>query len=179
MTMTGRLRKFSLAAHVVSSVGWLGAVVTSLALAITGLVSSDIVIVRAVDLSMELIGWTVLVPLSLASLFTGLLQALGTRWGLLRHYWVLIKLLINMVASVVLLLYMRTLSALADRATRASTSGDLGSLADPSPLVHSSAALLLLLVATALSVYKPAGLTRYGQRKQHERQRVDQHAPTR
>jgi len=176
--MTGRVRKFALIAHVVSSVGWLGAVATSLALAITGLVSSDMALVRAVDLTMELIGWTVLVPLSLASLLTGLLQALGTRWGLLRHYWVLMKLLINIVASVVLLLYMRTLSALAARATRSSAFGDLQGLADPSPLVHSSAALLLLLVATALSVYKPAGLTRYGQRRQHEHQRTAQPSPT-
>jgi hypothetical protein len=152
-------------AHIVSSVGWLGAVVTSLVLAIAGLVSSDMMLVRAVGLAMELIGWTVLVPLSLASLLTGLLQALGTRWGLLRHYWVLFKLLINIVATVVLLLYMQTLSALSARA-------------DPSPLVHSSAALLLLLVATALSVYKPAGLTPYGQRRHHGYQKVTRPART-
>jgi hypothetical protein len=39
--------------------------------------------------------WSVLVPLSLGSLLTGLVLSLGTTWGLLRHYWVLIKLLIR------------------------------------------------------------------------------------
>jgi hypothetical protein len=88
------------------------------------------------------------------------------------------KLLINVVAGV-LLLYMQMLSALAARATRSSASGDLEGLSDPSPLVHSSAALLLLLVATALSIYKPAGLTRYGQRRQHEQRRDVRPAPIR
>jgi len=37
-----------------------------------------------------------------------------------------------------------------------------------SPVLHAAAALLLLLVATVLAVYKPRGMTRYGQRKQHE-----------
>ena len=39
-------------------------------------------------------------------------------------------------------------------------------------MVHAGAALLLLLVAVTLSVYKPRGMTRYGQRKQHELRKV-------
>jgi hypothetical protein len=39
-------------------------------------------------------------------------------------------------------------------------------------VLHAGGALLLLLVATTLAVYKPRGMTRYGQRKQHERRRV-------
>ncbi len=65
---------------------------------------------RAAYLVMELIGWFVLVPLSLASLLTGLVQALGTKWGLFRHYWVLFKLLITVLATIVLLMYMRHLA---------------------------------------------------------------------
>ena len=41
---------------------------------------------RGAYLAMDLIGWFVIVPLSLASLLTGLVQALGTTWGLFRHY---------------------------------------------------------------------------------------------
>ena len=108
MTMTPRLRKFALTAHVTSSVGWLGAVAVFLALAVAGLTSQDAQTVRAAYLAMELTGWFVLVPLSLASLLTGLVQSLGTAWGLFRHYWVLFKLLINVVATIVLLLYMQT-----------------------------------------------------------------------
>jgi hypothetical protein len=111
--------------------------------------------------------------LSLASLLTGLIQSLGTTWGLFRHYWVLFKLLINLVASIVLLLYMQTLSYLAGIAAETTlSSGDLAELRNPSPVLHAGGALLLLLVATTLAVYKPRGMTRYGQRKQHERRRV-------
>jgi hypothetical protein len=110
--MAPGLRKVALTAHVTSSVGWLGAVATFLALALAGLISKDAQLVRAAYLMMELTGWFVLVPLSLASLLTGLVQALGTPWGLFRHYWVLFKLLITVLATVVLLLYMQTLTYL-------------------------------------------------------------------
>lgn len=166
MTMTPRLRKFALTAHVTFSVGWLGAVACFLALSIAGLASQDAQIVRAVYLTMELTGWFVLVPLALASLATGLVQSLGTKWGLFRHYWVLAKLLINVSATVVLLMYMQTLGSLADVAAETPlSSDDLSGLRSPSPVLHAGAALLLLLVATTLAVYKPRGMTRYGQRK--------------
>jgi len=86
MTMTPQFRKFALTAHVTSSVGWFGAVAGFLALAITGLVGHDAHRVQAAYVAMELISWLVIVPLSLASLVTGFVQALGTPWGLLRHY---------------------------------------------------------------------------------------------
>lgn len=168
--MGPRLRKFALTAHITSSVGWLGAVAGFMALAIAGLTSQDAQTVRGAYLAMEVTGWFVLVPLALASLLTGLVQSLGTKWGLFRHYWVLFKLLINLVATVVLLLYTETLGSLADVAAEGTpSSGDLSELRNPSPLLHSSVALLLLLVATTLAVYKPRGLTSYGRRKQRER----------
>jgi hypothetical protein len=160
------LRKALLTAHVTASVGWLGAVAGFLALSIAGLTSQDAQTVRATYLAMEAIGWFVLVPFSLASLLTGVVQSLGTKWGLFRHYWVLVKLLINVIATVILLLYMQTLSSLAGVAAESTL--DPSGLRDPSPVLHAGAALLLLLVATTLAVYKPRGMTRYGQRKQHE-----------
>ncbi len=168
--MPPRLRRLMLTAHVVSSVGWLGAVAASLALGLAGLTSRDAETLRAVYLAMELIGWFVLVPLSLASLLTGLVQALGTRWGLFRHYWVVFKLVINVFAAAVLLLYMQTLGYLAGVA--ASAGSDLSELESPSAALHAGGALLLLLLAAMLSVYKPRGLTRYGQRRQHEQHAV-------
>jgi hypothetical protein len=82
---------------------------------------------------------------------------------LFRHYWVVIKLVMNLFASTILLLYMQTLTALAD-AARAAGGGDASTMADPSPAVHSGAAIALLTVAAVLSVYKPAGQTAYGMR---------------
>ena len=170
MTLTPYLRKFALTAHVTSSVGWLGAVVVFLALAVVGLTSQDAQTVRAAYLVMEPAAWLVLVPLALASLLTGIVQSLGTTWGLFRHYWVLFKLLINVFATIVLLMYTQTLSYLAGIAAQTTLpSADLGVLRTPSVVLHAGAALLLLLVATVLAVYKPRGMTRYGRRKQHER----------
>ncbi|MBA3376068.1 MAG: DUF2269 domain-containing protein [Actinobacteria bacterium] len=173
MTMSPGLRKLALTAHLTCSVGWLGAVAGSFALAVAGLTSQDAQVVRASYLTLEVTGWFVLVPLSFASLLTGLAQALGTRWGLFRHYWVVTKLLINVFATVVLLMYMQSLGYLADVAARTTaSSGDLSGLRSPSPVLHAGAGMLFLLVATVLAVYKPRGMTRYGQRKQHERRAV-------
>jgi hypothetical protein len=166
--MPPAVRRFMLVIHVAASVGWLGAVATSLALGVIGL-TADGELVRAAYLTLEPVGWYVLIPLSLASLLTGLVQSLGTSWGLFRHYWVLIKLVMNLFATGVLLLYMQTLAYLADRAEAAAPGSEATAPADPSPVLHSAAAVVLLLVATVLSIYKPRGLTGYGQRMQIRR----------
>ncbi|MFF5233591.1 DUF2269 domain-containing protein [Dactylosporangium sp. NPDC000521] len=163
MRMSPPLRKAMLTVHVAASVGWLGAVAASLALAAAALTSRDVQVVRAAYLAMDVLGRTVLVPISVASLLTGLAQSLGTVWGLVRHYWVLFKLAINVVATGVLLLYTQTLGLLADRAGDPAVS--LAQLRSPSPLVHAGAGLVLLIVATVLSVYKPRGITGFGLRR--------------
>jgi hypothetical protein len=166
MILTPGVRKLALTAHVVASVGWLGAVAGFLGVSIVGLTSQDAETVRGGYLVMEPAAWLVLVPLAFASLLTGLVQALGTTWGLFRHYWVLFKLVINVVATAVLLLYMETFDAMADVA--ADPRSDLSAVRNVSPLLHAALALLLLVVATTLAVYKPRGLTPYGRRKQRE-----------
>jgi hypothetical protein len=168
MIMGPALRKFALTAHVTSSVGWLGAVAGFLVLAVAGLTSPDVQMVRAAYLTMELIGWFIIVPLSLASLLTGLIQALGTTWGLFRHWWVVIKLVLTILATIVLLLHMQPIGHLADVVAEATLArGELHGLRIQL-IADAGAALVVLLVATTLSVYKPRGLTRYGWRKQRE-----------
>jgi hypothetical protein len=162
MVMTPRLRKFALTAHIMSTVGWLGAVVVFLALAVLGLTSQDAQTVRAAYLVMEPAARLVLVPLAFASLLTGLIQSLGTTWGLFRHYWVLFKLLITVVATLVLLTYMETFSFMAGAA--ADPNSDLSMVRNASPMLHGALALLVLLVATVLAIYKPRGMTQYGRR---------------
>ncbi len=167
--MTPHLRRFALTAHVTFSVGWLGAVIAYLALAIAGLNSRDAQLVRAAYLSMELIGWFVIVPCSLAALLSGLVQSLGTEWGLFRHHWILAKFLMTLVGTLVLLGHMRNVSRMARIAAEmTSPHAEVGIL--PLQLVvHAAGGLLVLLAATALSVFKPWGRTAYGQRKQVER----------
>ncbi len=167
LALTPRLRKVALTTHIVVSVGWLGAVAGFIAFAVVGLTSQDATMVRAADLMMALTGWSVIVPLCLAAFLTGLASSLGTPWGLFRHYWVVTKLLMNVFATVILLIYMQSLTYIASIAAQTPTSRvDLGALRDPSSVVHAGGTLLLVLVATVLSVYKPRGLTRYGRRQQ-------------
>ncbi len=167
-TLTPPIRKLTLTAHVTASVGWLGALAVFLAHALASLISQDEQMVRAASLAMGLTAWFVIMPLSLASLITGLAQALGTAWGLFRHYWILFKLLLTAVATIVLLLKLEPISYLADMAAEATFfSTDLIGLRT-SLMVHAAGGLLVLLAATALAVYKPAGMTWYGVRKQRE-----------
>lgn len=163
MVMRPRVRKLALLAHVVSSVGWLGAVLVFLGLTVIGLTSSDERIVRGVYLAMEPAAWAVLVPLAVGSLLTGLIQGLGTKWGLFRHYWVVAKLVINLACIGYLLLYLDTFDQLADTAA---TSDDLDAVRSSSPGLHAILAAVLLLLAAVLALYKPKGMTHYGQRRQ-------------
>jgi hypothetical protein len=159
------VRKAALTAHVTASVGWMGAVGVFLALGVVAWTSSDASTVRGAYLVMEPLAWYVLLPLAGASLGTGLVQSLGTPWGLLRHYWVVFKLFINVVATVVLVMYLGTLDHFADIAGE---HGSLTELREPSVVLHASAAIVLLLGATALSIYKPRGLTPYGSRRKRD-----------
>ena len=173
MTMTPPLRKFALTVHLTFSVGWLGAVAAFLALAVAGVTSQDAHLVRAVYVVMELTGWFVIVPLSLASLLTGLVMSLGTQWGLFRHYWVLFSLVLTILATVVLLLHMPTVSFFAGVAAK-TDSADVGGLRGE--LLHAGVGLLVLLVIQVLNVYKPRGMTPYGRRKQQQRKQHKQAA---
>ena len=123
-------------------------------------------LVRSAYLAMELTGWSVIVPLSFASLATGLVSSLGSPWGLFRHYWVLAKLLINLLATTLLLVHMRPITYMAGVVRKSAVMpGDLRGVRIQ--LVADAAlAVVALLAATTLAVYKPRGLTRYGWRKQ-------------
>jgi len=167
MPMRPGLRQFALTAHVACSVGWLGADAGFLALAVAGLTSQNAQLVRAVYLAMEVTAWFVIVPLSFASLLTGLVQALGTKWGLFRHYWILVKLLLTIFATIALLVHMQPIGYLARVAAETTlSSADLR--LQIQLVVAPGIGLLVLLAATALAVYKPRGMTRYGWRKQQE-----------
>lgn len=173
MTMSPNLRKLALTAHITSALGWLGAIAGFLALAIAALTSRDTQLVRSAYLAMELTGWYVLVPLCIASLATGLIMSLGTSWGLFRHYWVLVKFVITVVAAIILFMYTQTLEQLGAMARDSMLT--INDLRNGSPVLHSGLAVLALLVNTTLSVYKPRGMTKYGRRKQREQRAASQH----
>jgi len=170
MLMTPGLRKAALTAHVTSSLGWFGAVAAFLALAVVGLQSSDPREVRAAYLAMDVTAWTVIVPLCLATLLTGVVQSLGTTWGMFRHYWVTAKLVLTVPASAILLLHMQPISYLADVAAAGALAGGDDRRLRIQLIANAGAALFVLVVTTVLSIYKPRGVTPYGQRKTRQEQ---------
>jgi hypothetical protein len=163
MTMAPGLRRLTFTAHITSSVGWIGAVLVFLALAVIAMTSQDERTVRGAYLVMAPAAWFVLVPLAHAALLSGIVLSVGTAWGLFRHYWIVLKLLITVFATVILLIYMATFRQMAGIA--ADPVVDLEVVRNASPVVHSIVALILLIAATVLGVYKPFGMTPYGTRK--------------
>ena len=161
------IRKLVLTLHVTSSVGWIGAVFVFLTLASIGMTSEDASTVRGVYLVMERAAWLTLMPFAFASLATGIIVSLVTTWGLFRHYWVVFKLLITVFATTVLLIYMETFRHMA--AAAADPTRALDAARNPSPILHAILALVILLVATVLAIYKPQGVTPYRRRAQLQR----------
>ena len=167
MTMKSGLRKFVLSAHITFAVGWIGAVAAFLALAIVGLKSQHSQTLRSAYLAMDLITRYVILLLSFAPLITGPILSLGTPWGLFRHYWILAKLLITVLSTIILLIHLQPISYLSNAAAN-------GTLFSTDPQVQfqmvlaSTVALIALLIAKVLAVYKPKGMTGYGWRKQYE-----------
>jgi hypothetical protein len=164
LTMAPRVRKLALTAHVTTSVGWLGAVAAFLALALTGLIVDSTATVRGAYVAAEVVTWAVIVPLCFASLVTGVVQSVGTPWGLFRHYWVVVKLALTVVATALLLLHTQPIGHLGSAAASgASLRPDLDGMRIQL-VVDAIAALVVLLGATVLAVYKPRGLTPVGRR---------------
>ena len=166
--MSPVLRRLTFTTHLATSLGWAGAVLVFLALAVIGLASDDDVVVRGAYLLMAPATWFVLVPFAHASLISGIVLSLGTTWGLFKHYWVVLKLVLTAFATVILLVYMGTFKEMAGIA--ADPVVDIGAVRNASPVIHSVLAFMLLMVATVLGVYKPFGMTVYGHRAYRQRQ---------
>jgi hypothetical protein len=115
--------------------------------------------VRAAYLAMHVITWFVIIPFCLAALVTGLVQSLGTTWGLFRHYWVATKLLLTVLATIILLVHTQPINQVAAMAANATLSSSDVRQLRLQLVGDAAAALFVLLMTTALSIYKPWGLT--------------------
>jgi hypothetical protein len=168
MTFTPGFSKFVLTSHITFSVGWLGAVAVFLTLAITGMTSQDNQLARSAYLAMELSGWYVIVPFCFASFGTGLLQSIGTKWGLFRYYWITVKLFLTIGASVLLLLHMQPISYMAGVAKKTALldSQEIGLRMQL--IAEAGAAIFALLIITTISAYKPWGKIQFKQKSNNE-----------
>jgi SNF family Na+-dependent transporter len=165
--MRPAFRKLWLAVHLTVSIGWIGAVAAYIAFDFAAATGEDPQTLRTAFLAMNRIARYVIVPLALASIVTGIVVSLGTKWGLFRHYWVVISLLLTIFATVVLLRETQVTGHYAAIAADPATSNE-SLRALPSTLLHSIGGTVVLLVVLILNVYKPRGMTRYGRRKEGE-----------
>ena len=178
--MTPRTRKIVLTLHIIVAIGWLGAVAGFLALGIMGLTSQDPEVIRGNYLAMDQISRFVIIPMSFATLATGLSQALGSQWGLFRYYWILIKF--SLVVFAIFALLMHQFGPISE-AARSVTGATADTLLGPGfeslkiELVRAPAlAIVLLLTAASLGMFKPWGLTPYGKRLQQEKLKLPDQA---
>lgn len=163
--MPPKFRKLMLTIHVTTSVGWLGAIAAYIALNVPALTADSEQHVRAAYLMMDVVMRYATVPLATAALATGIIQSLGTPWGLFRHYWVTISLALTTAAYLILLLHLPAVEGLA--AAAADPDADVSHLGGD--LFHSVGGLVVLLIPLVLNIYKPRGMTQYGWRRQQAR----------
>jgi hypothetical protein len=170
MNISHGARKLALTAHITFSVGWLGAVAAYLALAVAGVSTADDQMARAAYLSMDVIARFVIVPFAIATVLAGLIESLGTPWGLLRHWWVLLKFVLTVLSSIILLNHLSAVTGMSGFAANMALSPTDFRDLRIQLVVHAAGGLLVLFGALLLSVYKPWGMTPYGlrTRRDHE-----------
>ena len=144
----------------VAAGGWLGLVVAMLVLGVTAAATAEPDgFAHATYRSMDRIGGTVIPPLAVATLVTGLCLSLLTPWGVVRHWWVVTKAVLGLAVIV-------TAVSLTDSWLQQAL--ETASQTDR-PAVHliatSLAHLAMLSFATVISVDKPWGRTPYGRRR--------------
>jgi len=150
-----------LVAHLIVSGTWLGAVVADLFLGISAATTGREDMADAYYAVMDRLVNNLMPAAAIATLATGLLLALATKWGLVRHYWVLAKLVLG-VATVVVGV------AAIDRAiqdTIAARAADHSAAASDLLLPAIATTPLMLATALTLAIIKPWGRTRRGRRR--------------
>jgi hypothetical protein len=159
--MRPALRKLTLTAHVTTSVGWLGAAIAYLALAVTAMRTNDVAHARASFQVLQTVAWFAILPLCLAASATGLLQALATEWGLIRHHWIIAKALLTAIGTAILLGHMPAIDSISAAAANGG-SVDAAGHGPTQLVVHATGGVVLLVALAAISVFKPWGKTRFG-----------------
>lgn len=162
--MTPRVRKLALTTHVALSVGWLGAVLAYLVVAVVGLTSADVREVTSTYQTLQLMITLVIIPCAFAACASGLVQSLATEWGLFRHRWIVAKLALTVLGTLVLVTHAPRVAEVAQRAAETAFATGEHRGQRIALVLHAAGGLALLIAATALSVFKPGGRTAYGRR---------------
>ncbi|MEV7526459.1 hypothetical protein [Streptomyces sp. NPDC091371] len=154
-----RWRKAILTLHVTVAVGWVGIEIGQLILGLVGLTTDDAGVVRATRVVMEILGIELIAGFAWTTLLTGLLLAAATQWGLLKHWWIVTKLVITVALMLNGHFFLQHWLREQAEVGKAPESLSL------QLVIVMSIALGLLVTATALSIYKPWGKTRRVRRR--------------
>lgn len=163
-----RGKKALVTTHVVFSGSWLGVGVVMVTLTVLGLRSDDAATVRVSYELLELFDMTILPWSSIGAILSGIAVSLTSKWGLVRHYWIIAKLVIAIaiIGSAFGLLHRWVVSA-AERSAQLATVGeDISGVGELGVWLVTGfgTAVFFVVVATVLSVYKPWGKTRFAER---------------
>jgi len=147
--------------HVGIGVGWLGLSLGMLTLSLTGLLTSSAAVRHAAYEIFHIFDLAIVIPSVVLTIVTGLVLSLGTPWGLIKYRWVLAKFMISLSIPATAVIQSKWVRELAARTVDpAAEPGTLGVLLTVVVGCYS----VLLWTATALSILKPWGRTRWGHR---------------
>ena len=160
-----RTRKVVLVVHIVSAAVWIGIVVVLGVVIFTALLADDntkALCYRALELFAV---WPLLTT-GLVCLVSGVVLGIGTKWGLVRYWWVAIKLALNIVLTVLVLVALRPEVTEAAEQGRRFMAGEAASLAVGDLIYPPIVSPSDLLIAVVLAVFKPWGQIRKGRTPQ-------------
>jgi hypothetical protein len=151
-TLPRPLRRALIVTHVAVSVGWLGLSASLLTLGLAARFTTDVTLAAACYRCMRVIADTVLSPVSLVALTSGVLLAYGRPWGLARHWWIVAKLILTLSAAALSIFALLALIGQAVRTPATATATNL--------VIAPTVAVTTYTVIVALSVLKPWGRIR-------------------
>lgn len=157
-------RRTVLALHILSGVGWMGLDLGLVVLVAAGATSDSGPVVAAAYTSARLVIPVVVPVLATGMLLTGIALGWGTRWGLVRWTWVLTKLGIGLVLTVLVFVALvpGALSVPVDLTGTAAQVREAVGGAGQDLIYPPVVSFLALAVALVLSIWKPWGRTRWG-----------------
>lgn len=153
--MERRVRQVWLVLHIVSSIGWLGVILAAIALSAAGLMTDDLERVKSLYVAMEVLASVFFLPGTLLLVVTGVVLGLGTKWGLVRWWWVTVKLVVGLALFAAGAFNLRF--GVYDAARQAGELEPLPSSVDVSLFGMLSVMAGLGIFAALLSVLKPWG----------------------
>ncbi|MEV4603790.1 hypothetical protein AB0K15_41225 [Amycolatopsis sp. NPDC049253] len=154
-----RTRKWYLVGHLVSGAAWFGLDLALGILACTALLTDDPAVTATSLRALEFFAVWPMFTASVLTLATGVVLGLGSKYGLVRYWWVAAKLAVNVLMAVLILVALRPgIDAAADYG-RALVAGETA--ARPADLLYPVfVAPSLLLFSYLMTVFKPWGLLR-------------------